>query len=99
MEEFLKMSKITHEWDRDEMYSCDILILKKKSGKFTIDEIVNYLRDEIRTDRKFAFYIDMSELKTMPQEIWEKKENSVSLWEVHGTYEESEENPFEEGEE
>ena len=92
------MSKITHEWtgygDHD-MW----LILKKKSGKFTIDEIVNYLRDEIRTDRKFAFYIDMSELKTMPQrEIWEKKESSVTLYEFPEA-DESEENPFEECEE
>jgi len=78
------MSKITHNWEETD--SENILVLEKKRGKITIEEIENYLKYEIRgiENRKFCIVFDLNESSSMPQGFWEEitQPSNVKLQEI-----------------
>jgi hypothetical protein len=76
------MSKITHDWDRTSRTEEDVLILRKKRGKFTVDEIECYLRDNIRSDASFCLFFEMRESNSEIQGVWERAETSITLYEM-----------------
>jgi len=53
-------SKITYRWDNDSR-DRPILVLEKAKGKFTLDEITDYLLYDSRQYGKYAIIINASE--------------------------------------